>query len=71
MPFFVGTQGCRGAAWRSSRSPLLVLDLVLTLAAGANVEPGQALVVDAAARVLPPVVPAVGARPEEDELGSA
>jgi hypothetical protein len=49
----------------------MVLDLVLTLAAGASVEPGQALVVDSAAGVLLPVVPAVGARPEEGELGSA
>ncbi len=48
-----------------------MLNLVLTLAAGFSVEPSQALVVESAAGVLPPVVPAVGAGPDEGELGSA
>jgi hypothetical protein len=71
VPLCVGTRGCRRLAWRRSRSPLLVLDLELTLTAGARVEPRQTLIVESAAGVLPPVVPVVGARPEEGELGSA
>jgi len=71
VPLCVGARGCCRPAWQGSRSPLLVLNLVLTLTAGASVESRQAFVVDSAARVLPPVVTAVGARPEEGDLRAA